>query len=180
MGNSHLKLISPSNEIRTDAAEEQRAKRPNVRPVQQVTPRRRPNAETRTREYLTEAEVEKLIEVNRWGHRDATMIRTAYRHGLRVSELTDLRWEQVEFEQACLHVRRAKNGTPSVHPIQGDELRALRRLQREQSPASPFVFTTERGTPFSVSGFQRLIARAGDATGAVTNQTPIGGLNVFC
>ena len=100
---------------------------------------------------------------NRWGHRDMTMILVAFRHGLRVAELIDLRWDQVEFESARLHVRRAKNGTPSVHPIHGDELRALRRLQREQDPVSPFVFTTERGGPFSVSAFQRLVARAGEA-----------------
>ena len=130
--------------------------------------RRRPNAELRHREYLTEPEIEKMLKAtgtNRWGHRDATMILVAYRHGLRVAELIDLRWDQVEFENARLHVRRAKNGTPSVHPIHGDELRALRRLQREQNPVSPFVFTTERGGPFSVSAFQRMVARAGEAAG---------------
>ena len=41
---------------------------------------------------------------NRWGHRDATMILAAFRHGLRASELTDLRWDQVEFDRATLHV----------------------------------------------------------------------------
>jgi integrase len=60
-----------------------------------------------------------------------------------------------------LHVRRAKQGTPSTHPIVGDELRALRRLQREQGTKSPFVFTSERGAPFSSAGFARLIERAG-------------------
>ena len=117
-----------------------------------VTPRRRPNAELRTREHLTEAEIEKLIKAasaNRWGHRDATMILVAYRHGLRVSELVDLRWDQIDFAHARLHVRRVKQGTPATHPILGDELRALRRLQREQDPKSPFVFTSERGSPFS-------------------------------
>ena len=101
--------------------------------------RRRPNAELRTREYLTEAEIERLLDAvkdNRWGHRDMTMILVAFRHGLRVGELIDLRWDQIEFENARLHVRRAKNGTPSVHPIHGDELRALRRLRREQDPKS--------------------------------------------
>ena len=90
--------------------------------------RRRPNAELRTREYLTEPEIERLLDAvkgNRWGHRDMTMLLVAFRHGLRVDELIDLRWDQIEFESACLHVRRAKNGTPSVHPIHGDELRAL-------------------------------------------------------
>jgi len=99
---------------------------------------------------------------NRWGHRDATMILVAYRHGLRVSELVDLRWNQVDFQAAALHVRRVKQGTPSVHPIIGDELRALRRLQREQQPKSPFVFTSERGAPFATAGFARMFERAGD------------------
>jgi type 1 fimbriae regulatory protein FimB/type 1 fimbriae regulatory protein FimE len=56
-------------------------------------------------------------------------------------------------------VRRVKNGTPSTHPLLGDELRALRRLQRE-SPSSPFVFVSERGTPFTTAGIARTIERA--------------------
>jgi integrase len=106
----------------------------------------------RTREYLTGAEVEKLMESarksSRYGHRDATMILIAYRHGLRASEVCDLQWHQVELTAGRLHVRRTKRGTPSVHPIQGDELRALRRLQREQPP-SPYVFCSERGGPIA-------------------------------
>ncbi len=97
---------------------------------------------------MTEAEVERLMAAakgNRWGHRDASMILVAHRHDLRASELVDLRWDQVDFRTATLHVRRAKQRTPSAHPILGDELRALRRLQREQEPKSPFVFTSERG-----------------------------------
>jgi type 1 fimbriae regulatory protein FimB/type 1 fimbriae regulatory protein FimE len=133
-----------------------------------VTPIRRPNRELRSREHLTEAEVEKLIaaaKVNRHGHRDATMLLVAYRHGLRVSELADLRWEQVNFASATLHVRRVKQGTPATHPIVGDELHALRRLQREQEPRSPFVFTSERGASFTTAGFARMVERAGRAAG---------------
>src|SRR5512139_3526764 len=146
MVKSHLKLVAPATVNRT------------------VRPRRPPNADLRTREYLTEAEVERLMKAaarNRWGHRDATMILVAYRHGLRASELVDLRWDQVDFRTGNLHVRRVKQGTPSTHPILGDELRALRRLQREQEPKSPFVFTSERGAPFSTAGFARMIERAG-------------------
>jgi type 1 fimbriae regulatory protein FimB/type 1 fimbriae regulatory protein FimE len=98
-------------------------------------PRRRRNSDLRTREYLTETEVERLIEAardNRWGHRDSTMLLIAFRHGLRASELVDLRWEQIDLENAILHVRRVKQGTPATHPLTGRELRALRRLQREQ------------------------------------------------
>jgi integrase len=146
MAKSHLKLVTPTTKNRT------------------VAPRRRRNGDLRTREYLTEAEVERLMKVatgNRHGHRDATMILVAYRHGLRVSELVDMRWDQIEFRTATLHVRRAKQGTPSTHPIVGDELRALRRLQREQDLKSSFVFISEWGAPFSSAGFARMIERAG-------------------
>ena len=116
----------------------------------------------RTREYLTGADVEKLMAAarksSRYGHRDATMILIAYRHGLRASEVCDLKWHQVELNTGRLHVRRSKRGTPSVHPIQGDEIRALRRLQREQQPG-PHVFTSERGGPMTPKSFHTLIAR---------------------
>src|SRR4029077_14983755 len=76
-----------------------------------------------------------------------------------------LRWDQIDFDHARLHVRRTKKGTPATHPILGDEMRALRKLQREQEPKLPFVFPTERGSPFSTSGFAKLVERAGEATG---------------
>jgi integrase len=99
---------------------------PLLREPRRQTPGRKPNGELRTREYLTDDEVERLIEAakgNRWGHRDSTMVLLAYRHGLRASELCDLRWDQVGLARAVLHVRRRKNGTPSTHPLGGVELR---------------------------------------------------------
>jgi integrase len=158
MGKSHLKLVAPSTENRTVAM-----------------PTRKPNAELRTREYLTDAEVAELMGAakdNRYGHRDATMILMAYRHGFRSSELVDLRWDQIDFDRATLAVRRVKQGSPSTHPIQGDELRALRRLLREQEPKSPFVFTSERGSPFTTAGFARLVERAGAAAGLAFKAHP--------
>jgi len=131
------------------------------------TPQRRPNAELRTREHLTAQEVERLIEAakgNRHGHRDATMILIAFRHGLRASELVDLRWDQVHFDSATLHVRRVKAGTPATHPLTGLEMRALRRLQRE-SASSPFVFVSGRKAPFSTAGFARMLERAAGTAG---------------
>src|SRR5262245_46757522 len=100
MPKRHLSLVTPGTEVRT------------------VMPRRPRNAEVRTREYLTEAEIERLLKAarsNRHGHRDQTMILTAYRHGLRVSELVDLRWVQVDFDKGTLHVRRLKQGLPATH-----------------------------------------------------------------
>ena len=92
------------------------------------------------------------------------MILVAYRHGLRASEICDLRWEQVDFASATLHVHRVKNGKPATHPVRGDELRGLRKLQRE-APPSPFVFVSERGTPFTTDGFNWLVKRAGRKAG---------------
>jgi integrase len=103
-----------------------------------------------------------LIEAaktNRYGQRDALMVLLAFRHGLRAAEVCDLRWEQVDFKTASLHVRRLKNGLPSTHPLTGRELRALRRHQRH-SEKSPFIFVSERGAPLSAPGFSRMIERA--------------------
>ena len=69
----------------------------------------------------------------------------------------------MDFAHGRLHVNRAKNGSPSVHPLSGRELRALRQLKREQDPESPFVFTSERGVPFTTAGFRKLVARLGVA-----------------
>jgi type 1 fimbriae regulatory protein FimB/type 1 fimbriae regulatory protein FimE len=152
----HLGLVAPDN------------KKFTVQLAPARLPRRKSNAEYRSREHLTEREVERLIEAmtgNRWGHRDATMVLMAFRHGLRASELVDLRWHQVDLEHALLHVRRLKNGSPATHPLTGKELRALRRPQREQDLKSPFVFTSERGTPFTKRGFQAMVERAGEAAG---------------
>ncbi len=89
------------------------------------------------------------------------MVLIAYRHGLRAAELVALRWDAVDFSHGCLHVSRAKNGSPATHPLTGRELRALRRLKREQEPVSPFVFTSERASPFSTAGFRKMVARLG-------------------
>src|SRR5262249_19793181 len=119
----------------------------------------------RSREYLTEPEVDRLMNAvrnNRQPDRDRAMILLAYRHGLRACELVELRWDQVEFgRNAALHVRRAKNGSPSRHPLSGEELRLLRKLDR----SAPHVFVSERGAPFTTAGFAKLIARAGETAG---------------
>ncbi len=150
---THLKLIAPNNVNR------------QVRPVVAVRP---PNAALRPREYLTVAEIEALMKAakaGRHGHRDATLILIAFRHGLRAAEIAGLQWSQVEFgRNPALHVRRVKSGTPSVHPIQGDELRALRELQR-QYPDSGYVFTSERGGPFHADAVNLLVKTIGKRAG---------------
>lgn len=120
------------------------------------------NGVLRSREYLTPGEVETLIKAarkNRYGGRDSALIMVAFHHGLRVGELVNLRWEQVDFESGNLHVRRVKQGTPATHPIPGRELRALRQLRRDSQ--SPFVFVSERGAPLSAAAVNRLLQRLG-------------------
>ena len=88
----------------------------------------------------------------------------AFRHGLRASEIADLEWSQVEFgRNATFHVRRAKNGKPGAHPLEGDEIRALRELQRNTTGG--YVFRTERGGSFTADAVNRLIKRIGERAG---------------
>src|SRR5439155_26728198 len=101
-----------------------------------VTPRRPRNADLRERESLTPKEVDRLQDAarkhSRYGHRDTTAILIAYRHGLRASELCELTWNMIELDSGRIHVRRAKNGVHSTHPLTGKEIRALRQLRREK------------------------------------------------
>jgi type 1 fimbriae regulatory protein FimB/type 1 fimbriae regulatory protein FimE len=122
------------------------------------------------RKYLTATEIELLCTTarhsSRWGWRDSTMILIGYRHGLRASELCDLQWHQIELKAGRLHVHRRKNGTPSVHTLQGDEIRALRRLQREQGAGGEaYVFVSERGGPMTPKAFHALFSRIGRRAG---------------
>ena len=85
-------------------------------------PRRQPNRVSRTREHLTPDEVERLMTAarqagGRLAERDALLIMMAYRHGLRASELAELRWDQLDLKARALHVARRKNGSPSTHPL---------------------------------------------------------------
>jgi type 1 fimbriae regulatory protein FimB/type 1 fimbriae regulatory protein FimE len=132
--------------------------------VLRKVPVRPKNRAVRSREYLTPAEVERLRaaagRVGRHRIRDRTLVLVAYRHGLRVSELVDLKWDQVDLASGRLHVNRLKNGNPATHYLEGDALRALRRLRRDYA-AGPFVFATERGGPLTRSTVNKLVERAG-------------------
>jgi type 1 fimbriae regulatory protein FimB/type 1 fimbriae regulatory protein FimE len=133
-----------------------------------VLPKRPKNRDVRPREYLTPAEVERLIakaaSTGRHGVRDAALLTLAYRHGLRVSELVRLRWDMVDLRLGLLHVQRLKNGIGSVHPLRGPELRILRKLGREY-PETGYVFVTERNGPLTADTVRKLVARAGRAAG---------------
>jgi len=132
-------------------------------------PRRKANKDVRTREYLTMDEFKAIRaaagKVGRQGFRDSLVVSTLFRHGLRVSELVALTWEQIHFDRSCtMLVQRVKNGTPSTHTLTGDEIRQLKQLKRS-SEASRFVFCSERGGPLSQRAIHRIVQRAGEEAG---------------
>ncbi|MGC2825854.1 MAG: tyrosine-type recombinase/integrase, partial [Pseudolabrys sp.] len=126
---------------------------------------RKTNKAYRTREHLTESEMGKLLAAlaaNRHGHRDWLIGLLIYRHGLRVSEACDLRWDDLDLPKRTITVRRLKGSTDSVHYLERDELTGLRRLQREQEPKTAYVFVNERGQLFGRMGIGRMIERASE------------------
>jgi len=130
------------------------------------TPPKKPtNAERRSREYLTAHEVDQVIaaarQMGRHSSRDTALILLMYRHGLRVAEAVSLRWDAVNLQTGLLHVHRIKNGEPSVHPLRGPELRALRQLRRDY-PDTPYLFVSERGGPLTDRAVRHIVLRAGE------------------
>jgi integrase len=123
-----------------------------------------PNLEKRSREHLFPTEVTAMIsaakKVGRHPLRDSTLILMAYRHGLRVSELVTLRWEQIDFIGGTIYINRLKHGVSSTHPLRGVELRVLRQLQREY-PDSNYLFVSERDTVMAAATARGIIERAG-------------------
>src|SRR5215471_8827557 len=152
------------NEARMKSSRLKRVKPINLRTVSNQG--RRPNVAYRVREHLTEPEIGKLLAAlkqNRHGHRDWLIGLLIYRHGLRVSEACDLRWDDLDLAKRTIQVRRLKGSVDSTHYLERDELAGLKRLQREQKPSSAFVFVNERRQPFSRMGIARMIERAGEA-----------------
>lgn len=102
--------------------------------------------------FLTENEMKKFLDAARKGRhsvRDYCLMLTAYRHGLRVSELIDIRLKDLDLETSRLFVRRLKGSLSTHQPIEGDELRAIRAWLREResypSASSNYLFLSERG-----------------------------------
>jgi site-specific recombinase XerD len=130
---------------------------------------RKANEAYRVREHLTEAEMDKLLAAlrrNRHGLRDWLIGLVIYRHGLRVSEACDLRWDDIDLTKRTIIVRRLKGSTDSSHYLERDEHKALGELWRACAKSGrkwDYVFVNERGQPFGRMGIGRMIERAGEA-----------------
>jgi integrase len=128
---------------------------------------RRKNTDYRVREYLTEDEIAKLLAVagkSRNANRDRLIVLMSFRHALRVKELVSLTQEHIDLKTASLHVSRAKNGVAGIHGLDGDEMRLIRAVMREND-GNRFLFVSERGSPLSIDGAQKLIERMGEKAG---------------
>jgi integrase len=138
---------------------------PEFESVKRTVPRRLKNADYRGREHLTADEVDQMIrsaaKSGRYGRRDAAAILLAFRHGMRVSELCALRWDQIDLKARQLHTNRVKGGLSAAHPLQADEIKALRSLAAQRAPESVYVLENERGGSLNPSGVRRIIKNAG-------------------
>jgi integrase len=126
------------------------------------------DAHERAKDFLDETEMEKLLEAarrGRHGARNHLLILLMYRHGLRASEVVELRVNEINLERARTWVRRAKNGLSTEHPLQGDELRAIKRYLRLRNSTLPWLFASERGAPLTRKGVDYIVRQAAARAG---------------
>jgi site-specific recombinase XerD len=127
--------------------------------------------DTRTKNFLAEAEIESFLKAARKGRhgiRNFAMMLLAYRHGLRVSELVNIRVADVDLDTGRLFVRRLKGSLSTSQPLEGDEIRSLRAWLRQRIKApccnSPLVFLSERG-PMTRQAFNYICEEVGERAG---------------
>lgn len=128
----------------------------------------------RLRDYLTRAEVRALLRAakasKRHAARNFAMILLAYRHGLRASELVELRVADVDLAAATIHCRRSKGSTSSVHPMKRDELLAIERVLAHRAVrGADYLFASERGARLTRNGLWRVVSEAGKRAGLPMN-----------
>ena len=123
------------------------------------------NASKRDREYLLASEINRLLVAAKSDKNDCLATRNhliillSYRHGLRISEVTSLRWSQVELEQARIHIKRLKGSNSGVHPLAADECRFCLKLSKSQPTKSQWIFTSKNGIPLTRDGITKALAK---------------------
>lgn len=122
------------------------------------------NSEFRDREYLLESEITRLITAAKsnadvfLATRNNLIILLSYRHGLRISELTALTLNQIELEEARIHIKRLKGSNSGVHPMAADECRLVAKLRKNQPTKSPWLFTSKSGLVLTRDGVSKALA----------------------
>lgn len=129
-------------------------------------PIRKKNKHYRSREYLTLDEVTTLIECAESGRkfklRNSLLLLMMFRHGLRCTEATNLKWDAIMWSENKIAISRAKNGLDGVHHLLEDEIEKLKELHHQQSGNGAYIFQSERGKPLSEIAIGKLVARLGE------------------
>lgn len=132
------------------------------------------------RRFLTAKEVQAMMQAARHGptgERDYCLILLAFRHGMRISELLDVHYRDLDLNEGRINVRRLKNGFSTVHPLRFDEREAIESWTQQRSSwkaagKTDALFISRRGTPLSRQQAYRIIRAAGEEAGTVTHTHP--------
>jgi len=132
------------------------------------------------RRFLTAKEVQAMMQAARQGptgERDYCLILLAFRHGMRISELLDLHYHDLDLREGRVNVRRLKNGFSTIHPLRFDEREAIERWSQvragwKAAAKTDALFISRRGTPLSRQQAYRIIRSAGEKAGTVTQTHP--------
>ena len=124
------------------------------------------NLDKREREYLLPSELNSLLiaaKKARNGHRVYTLVLLGFRHGLRVGEIVDLTWNDIDLLQERIQIRRLKHGIQQSHPLARDEVKALKTLLANKEKIHKHVFISQKGTIYTERGVYYLINKLGIA-----------------
>lgn len=140
-----------------------------------MSSRKRRKVSRQSRDHLQPKEIDKVLKAalddGRFAHRNYTLILLCYRHGLRIGELSGLRWRMIDFNRKVIRVNRLNNGIDSVQPLRREELVALRKLKKD-NPGQSLLFVTRTGTPMGGRTISRLVANAGRKAKMKVRVTP--------